>query len=66
MHAKKNNLFFIVFFTVIKWNKFDLNKINSEALSVFEKRILKFERPSLNAIFSSRNSNGIQLIRVEP
>lgn len=63
---KKIYLFFIVFFTVIKWNKFDLNKVNSEAFSVFEKRILKFERPSLNAIFSSHNSNGIKLIRVEP
>ena len=48
--------------TVIEWNKLDLNIRNSESLTSFKSKVLKFIRPSENSIFLCNNPKGIQLL----
>ena len=47
---------------MIEWNKLDLNICNSESLTSFKSKILKFIRPSENSIFQCNNPKGIQLL----
>ena len=58
----KHNYFKNSFFPsiVIEWNKLDLNIRNSERLTSFKVKILKFIRPSENSIFLCNNPKGIQ------
>ena len=60
----KHNYFKNSFFpsTVIEWNKLDLNIRNSESLTSFKSKVLKFIRPSENSIFLCNNPKGIQLL----
>ena len=60
----KHNYFKNSFFpsTVIVWNKLDLNIRNSESVTSFKSKILKFIRPSENSIFLCNNPKGIQLL----
>ena len=45
-----------------EWNKLDLNIRNSESLTSFKSKVLKFIRPSENSIFLCNNPKGIQLL----
>ena len=47
---------------MIEWNKLDLNIRNSESLTSFKSKVLKFIRPSKNSIFLCNNPKGIQLL----
>ena len=47
---------------MIEWNKLDLNIRNSESLTSFKSKVLKFIRPSENSIFLCNNPKGIQLL----
>ena len=60
----KHNYFKNSFFlsTVIEWNKLDLNIRNTESLTSFRSKVLKFIRPSENSIFFCNNPKGIQLL----
>ena len=60
----KHNYFKNIFFPsiVIEWNKLDLNIRNSESLTSFKSKDLKFVRPSENSIFLSNHPNRIQLL----
>ena len=60
----KHNYFKYFFFTltVIEWNKLDLNIRNSESLTSFKSKVLKFIRLSENSIFLCNNPKGIQLL----
>ena len=62
----KHNYFKNSFFpsTVIEWNKLDLNIRNSESLTSFKSKVLKFIRPSENSIFLCNNPRGIQLLTI--
>ena len=48
---------------MIEWNKLDLNIRNSESLTSFKGKVLKFVPPSESSIFLCNNSKGIQLLR---
>ena len=60
----KHNFFKNSFFpsVVIEWNKLDLNILNSENLFIFNKKLLKFIRPSRNNVFKCHNPKGIKLL----
>ena len=60
----KHNYFKHSFFpsTVIEWNKLDLNIRNSESLTSFKTKVLKFIHHSENRIFLFNNPKGIQLL----
>ena len=45
---------------VTEWN--NLDKRNSESLSIFKKNILKFIQPSPNNIFNCHNPKGVKLL----
>ena len=47
---------------MIEWNKLDLNIRNSESLTSFKSKVLKFIRPSENSIFLCNNPKEIQLL----
>ena len=47
---------------MIEWNKLGLNIRNSESLTSFKSKVLKFIRPSENSIFLCNNPKGIQLL----
>ena len=47
---------------MIKWNKLDLNIRNSESLTSFKSKVLKFIRPSENSIFLCNNPKRIKLL----
>ena len=47
---------------MIEWNKLDSNIRNSESLTSFKLKILKFIRHSENSIFLWNNPKGIQLL----
>ena len=49
---------------MIEWNKLDLNIRNSESLTSFKSKVLKFIRPSENSIFLCNNPRGIQLLTI--
>ena len=50
-----------------EWNKLDLNIRNSESLTSFKSRVLKFIRPSENSVFLCNNPKRIQLLtRLRP
>ena len=48
--------------TVIEWNKLDLNIRNSECLTSFKGKVLKFICPSENSTFLCNNPKGIKLL----
>ena len=48
--------------TVIEWNRLDSNICNSETLSIFKSKTLKFIRPTGNYIFSCHNPIGVKLL----
>ena len=52
----------ILFFpsTVIEWNKLDLNLRSVASLSVFQKNLLKFIRPSPKNVFNCHDCKGIK------
>ena len=60
----KRNYFKSYFFssTVIEWNRVDLDIRNSESLTSFKSKVLKFIRSSENSIFLCNNPRGIQLL----
>ena len=60
----KHNYFKSYFFssTVIEWNRVDLDIRNSESLTSFKSKVLKFIRSSENSIFLCNNPRGIQLL----
>ena len=60
----KHNYFKNSFFpsTVIEWSKLNLNIRNSESLTSFKSKVLKFIRPSENSIFLCNNPKRIQLL----
>ena len=52
---------------MIEWNKLDLNIRNSESLTSFKSKVLKFIRPSKNSVFLCNNPKRIQLLtRLRP
>ena len=52
---------------MIEWNKLDLNIRNSESLTSFKSKVLKFIRPSENSVFLCNNPKRIQLLtRLRP
>ena len=59
-HTFFKNLFFLS--TVIELNNLNKSIRSSESLTLFEKSILKFIRPSSNKTFNCHNSIGIKLI----
>ena len=63
----KHNFFKNMFFpqTIIEWNKLYPSLRNSASYNVFENRILKFIRASLNKIFQFHNPKGIKLVARE-
>ena len=60
----KHNYFKNSFFslTVIESNKLDLNIRNSESLTIFQTKVLKFMCLSKNSIFLCNNPKGMQLL----
>ena len=60
----KHNYFKNYFFpsTVIEWNKLDSNIRNSEILTSFKTKVLKFIGPTENSIFLCNNPKEIQLL----
>ena len=46
----------------IEWNKLDLNIRYSESLNIFQKRFLKFIRPSGSSVFNCHNLRGVKLL----
>ena len=52
---------------MIEWNKLDLNIRNSESLTSFKSKVLKFICPSENSVFLCNNPKRIQLLtRLRP
>ena len=48
--------------TIISLKKLDSNFRNSEALKIFQSKILKFKTPTANSIFGCRNPTGVKLL----
>ena len=60
----KHNFFQNLFFpsVIVEWNMLDQNICNSENLNIFEKKLLKFIRPSGNCVFRCHNPKGVKLL----
>ena len=52
----------IPLFKVIEWNKLDLNIRSSKSLSIFNKTLLNFIRPSGSTVFDCHNPKGVKLL----
>ena len=55
----RNSFFLSV---VIELNKLNQNIRNSKNLNIFNKKVLKFMRPSGSSVFRSHNSKGVKLL----
>ena len=49
-------------YTIIEWNKLDLDVRKSKSYAIFRNTLLKLGRPNQNAIYNSNNPIGLKLL----
>ena len=49
-------------YTIIEWNKLDLDVCKSKSYAIFQNTLLKLGRPNQNAIYNINNPVGLKLL----
>ena len=53
---------FLKTYTIIEWNKLDLDVHKSKSYAIFQNTLLKLGRPNPNAIYNINNPVGLKLL----